>query len=101
MIADFLKGHGSGWWLHMLGAAAIMAVGWWFESLMVGRMPDWFLVAVIINTLLWPIREWWQKVSPNQGHLRFGEGTEAIFTLHVLLEWVPAVAVGFIIYVVA
>lgn len=90
---------GSGWWLHMLGAVAIMAGGWWFEDFMVGRMPDWFLVALILNTLLWPIREWWQKVSPNHApHLRLGEGTAAIFTLHVLAEWGPAVAVGFIIY---
>jgi hypothetical protein len=72
----------SGWWLHMLGAAAIMAVGWWSGHL---------LVALIINSTLWPCRELSQKDWQIQ----------RILTFHVFLEWVPAVAVGFLIYGVA
>jgi hypothetical protein len=73
------KGDGSGWWLHVAGAVAIMAVGWW---------TGWLLTALIINTALWPARELWQKRKEPR---RF-------FTFHVLLEWLPAVAVGGIIY---
>jgi hypothetical protein len=77
-----MNNQGSGWWLHMLGAAAIMAMGWWL---------GWLLFALIINSSLWPVRELWQK----------RKALRDFFTFHVFLEYVPAVAVGFIIYWVA
>ena len=79
MIKSFLSTHGNGFWLHMLGAVALMLVGWWLGYL---------LLAFIINTLLWPARELWQK----------RHAVWDFFTFHVWLEWVPAVATGFIAY---
>lgn len=53
MITKFLNTHGNGFWLHMLGAVAVMAVGWW-----TGWLPwkwsrgknaeTWIPVAVVI-----------------------------------------------------
>lgn len=66
-----------------------MAAGWWL---------GYPLVALIINTVLWPVREWWQKFNTPNYFWNLWGALGAIFTLHVLAEWVPAVAVGFIIY---
>lgn len=79
MIVASLKEHGNGWWLHILGAVAIMLIGWWL-----GYLP----VALIINTVLWPARELWQK----------RKAIRDFFTFHVTLEWLPAVAVGGLLY---
>jgi len=76
---NFLRTHGNGFLLHMLGAVAIMALGWWFGHL---------IAAAFINTLLWPLRELWQK----------RHAPKDFFTFHVFLEWVPAVAVGWLAF---
>ena len=77
-MSAFLAKHGSGFLLHMAGAVAIMALGRW---------AGWLEIALIVNTLLWPSREAWQH-----------GGFKNIWTFHRLLEWVPAVAVGLIMY---
>ena len=60
-------------------------------------VPLWLLCG--FNTVFWPVREFWQKVSPNQGHLRLGEATHAIFTRpQPLLEWVAPVLTGVALY---
>ena len=74
----FLAKHGSGFLLHMAGAVAIMALGYW---------AGWPFEALIVNTLHWPTREALQH-----------HGFKNIWTFHRLLEWVPAVAVGLIMY---
>ena len=78
MQAFFAK-HGYGFALHMAGAVAIMALGWW---------AGWLVTALVINTLLWPVRELKQR----RWDIR------AMFTVHTFVEWVPAVAVGLIMY---
>ena len=75
----FLAKHGSGFLLHMAGAVAIMALGRW---------AGWLEIALIVNTLLWPVRELKQR----RWDIR------AMFTVHTFVEWVPAVAVGLIMY---
>ena len=75
----FLAKHGSGFLLHMAGAVAIMALGYW---------AGWLVTALVINTLLWPVRELKQR----RWDIR------AMFTVHTFVEWVPAVAVGLIMY---
>lgn len=87
--------HGHGWWLHMLGAVAIMAVGLGLEHYHVlPDMLDWwincFLIVLGVNSAFWPVREKVQKGK--------NAPWSAILTFHVFLEWFPAVAVGFIIY---
>ena len=75
----FIAKHGSGFLLHMAGAVAIMALGRW---------AGWLVTALVINTLLWPVRELKQR----RWDIR------AMFTVHTFVEWVPAVAVGLIMY---
>ena len=75
----FLAKHGSGFLLHMAGAVAIMDIGYW---------AGWLVTALVINTLLWPVRELKQR----RWDIR------AMFTVHTFVEWVPAVAVGLIMY---
>lgn len=90
LIRDFLDEHGSGFWLHILGAVAIALLGWWIGVVEVkGWHIDFNIVALVINTLGWPSREAWQH-----------HGFTNIWTAHRVLEWVPAVTVGFIIYAV-
>lgn len=89
MIKAFFEEHGHGFWLHMLGAVAIMAVGWWVGVVHVGEWRiDFRIFALGFNTSLWPVRELSQK----------GWEIRRTLTFHVFLEWFPAVAVGFIIY---
>ena len=75
----FLAKHGSGFLLHMAVAVAIMGLGWW---------AGWLVTALVINTLLWPVRELKQR----RWDIR------AMFTAHTFVEWVPAVLVGLIMY---
>ena len=79
MIKAFIAKHGSDFLLHMAGAVAIMALGYWASQLE---------IALIVNTLLWPVRELKQR----RWDIR------AMFTAHTFVEWVPAVAVGLIMY---
>ena len=79
MIKAFIAKHGSGFLLHMAGAVAIMGLGWW---------AGWLEMALIVNTLLWPVRELKQR----RWDIR------AMFTVHTFVEWVPAVLVGLIMY---
>ena len=78
-VSAFLAKHGSGFLLHMAGAVAIMALGYW-----AGQLE----IALIVNTLLWPVRELKQR----RWDIR------AMFTVHTFVEWVPAVLVGLIMY---
>ena len=78
-MSAFLAKHGSGFLLHMAGAVAIMALGRW-----AGQLE----IALIVNTLLWPVRELKQR----RWDIR------AMFTVHTFVEWVPAVLVGLIMY---
>ena len=80
----FIAKHGSGFLLHMAGAVAIMALGWWRSVV----WTSWLEIALIVNTLLWPVRELKQR----RWDIR------AMFTVHTFIEWVPAVAVGLIMY---
>ena len=83
MIKAFIAKHGSGFLLHMAGAVAIMALGWWWSVV----WTSWLEIALIVNTILWPGREVWQ-------HSRLGK----IWSFHRIIEWVPAVLVGLIMY---
>ena len=76
----FLAKHGYGFLLHMAGAVAIMLFGWFidFYALTLG---------LVFNTLAWPCREAEQH-----------NGFKNIWTFHRLLEWIPAVLVGLIMY---
>ena len=81
-MENFLIKHGNGFWLHIAGAAAIMALGWWF---------GYPLIALIFNTLFWPLRELWQKIG-------FGHPLADFFRFHVFLEGGLPVIVSFLIY---
>ena len=79
LMTAFLAKHGYGFLLHMAGTAAIMTAGYW---------AGWLVTALVINTLLWPVRELKQR----RWDIR------AMFTVHTFVEWVPAVLVGLIMY---
>ncbi len=92
MIKSFIATHGTGFLLHILGAIAIMLIGWWsgvveFHLWRVWRV-DFNIAALVINTPLWPGRE----VKQRRWSFR------AIFTTHALVEWVPAFVVGFVAF---
>lgn len=60
-------------------------------------LPLWLVIA--FNTIVWPAREWWQKVDPDEDHLTFEEATFAIFTRpQPFMEWTLPVIAGFALY---
>ena len=72
-----------GAFLHSLAAAATMGFGWRLGFLN---------VAFVLNLLLWPLRELWQKIG--RGH-----PLRDFFTLHVILEWGCPTVTALLIYV--
>ena len=77
--------------LHVLGAIVIMALGWWLG------IPT---VALVLNAVIWPAREWWQKFQGDEDYFfDFYGALGAIFTRkQPLAEWVFPIVAGFIIY---
>lgn len=76
MIKNFLDTHGNGFWLHGLGAIAIVLLFWFMCG-----MPA---VGQAINFVLWPGREWLQHRA------------STIFTWHRTLEWGTPIITGFL-----
>lgn len=68
MIKDFLEEHGSGFWLHGLGAIGIV-LGFW----LLFNLP---FVGFVSSTALWVAREIEQH-----------DGVKNIWTFHRILEW--------------
>ena len=93
-IKEFIKTHGSGFWLHTLAAVVIMIVGAEMNKVLpykielFGYVFSYVLMTFIFNLIFWPIRELWQK---RHALMRF-------FTFHVFLEWIPAVVVSFVFW---
>lgn len=78
MIRAFLEEHGSGFWLHGLGAIAIVLLFWYFLD------AAW--LGFVVSTLTWFFREVLQH------------SIRTVWTFHRILEWGTPLITGLVVW---